>query len=252
MILFSDFDDTLYIHSDSHAEIFHKNLEAIQKFRAAGNQFCIITGRELASLKSNLPNPATYCDYIILNNGSVCIDQNEQVIFTLPMKEREVRGLINHLILKSHFSKAKPVYYYGFGSGENTKEDTTKIRIWVESNELAKAQSAEISSRFSDAFQVFTYQNMQPQRSWIPESYEAFSEVISARAGKEAAVAKLTAILNFPSSEIITIGDDWNDLKMLQEFNGYIIANSKPEVLSQVTPSHVIPSVVELVNNLLK
>ena len=250
MILFSDFDDTLFTHDNS--EQFSANLAAVQKFRKAGNQFCIITGRELLSLKNSLPNLSEYCDYIILNNGAVAVDSAEQVIFTLPMKRAEVETLIDALVSVPNFSKLSPVYYYDLDSGEHLAEDITKIRLWVESNELAEAQTREIKSQFHDVFQIFTYHNMQPRRSWIPANYEAFSEVISAHAGKETAVADLASIFNFPNSEIITVGDDWNDLKMIQKFNGYVVANAKPEILSHIASSHVTSSVAELIDNLLK
>ena len=71
MILFCDFDGTLF-RRDIEGE-FERNLEAIQRWRAAGNLFVMTTGRSPSSLGGVLPNYFDYFDYLIGDNGAVSL-----------------------------------------------------------------------------------------------------------------------------------------------------------------------------------
>ncbi len=71
MILVTDFDNTLYSHSDP--QVLINNLQVAQSFRQAGNKFVLATGRNASSLSRVLPDFNKYFDYIILDNGAVCL-----------------------------------------------------------------------------------------------------------------------------------------------------------------------------------
>lgn len=244
MILFSDFDDTLYIWD--RPDQFAQNLAAIQRFRKTGNQFCLATGRSLRSVAKKFPDYAEYCDYLILDNGGICVDAASKVIFTHTIPLDNVREMTN--VLRDLDKDIIPVYYYDFGMHQSLEKPPTKIRYWVKDNSLAAKLTTEIKQRY--AFCTYTYQNMRSEISWLvqecQDDYIAYSEVMSDKAGKETAIAELASITNFPSSEIVTVGDDWNDLEMIQKFDGYIIAGSKPEVLLHIKPAHVVSSVAKL------
>lgn len=85
MIVFSDFDNTLYLHSDEHEFLY--NLEAIKKFRKRGNLFCLATGRNQASLGRAWADYSNYLDYIIFDNGAVCVNRQGETVFqeTIPL-----------------------------------------------------------------------------------------------------------------------------------------------------------------------
>ena len=75
-ILFSDYDGTLYTGEDSVA----KNIEAIKTFRAADHKFVIATGRSLESIQRIFAEHPIPYDYLILNNGSLVTDNQNQFI----------------------------------------------------------------------------------------------------------------------------------------------------------------------------
>ena len=47
---------------------------------------------------------------------------------------------------------------------------------------------------------------------------------------------------------IVTVGDEKNDIAMIQEFHGYAMRDSRPDLLAMVESGHVVGSVAELIN----
>ena len=69
MIIFADFDGTLYPHDDD--QTVKANLAALKNWRAVGNKFCITTGRSIRSLIRQMPELQELSDYYIVDSGSI-------------------------------------------------------------------------------------------------------------------------------------------------------------------------------------
>lgn len=68
MILFSDFDRTLYFRDSDDSTM--RNLRAVEEWRSAGNLFCVTTGRSYKSVTTQMPQIKKLCDYFIVDGGS--------------------------------------------------------------------------------------------------------------------------------------------------------------------------------------
>ena len=118
MILFSDFDGTLYFKKD--IEKTCTNFDAIQKWRA---KFCITTGRSYKSVSNEFPRIREICDYYIVDSGSIILSKSGDILKAFYFEPKVVSEIIG-------FSRSLPVraipFYYTPDS-ENTKHKVKNI-----------------------------------------------------------------------------------------------------------------------------
>lgn len=249
MIVISDFDNTLYPHFDD--ELFRQNLEAVKKFRQAGDLFCLASGRNILSLERTWPEYNDYLDYIILENGAVCLDSKRDVLFQYAI-EQNLAVKICQDIQSTFAGQTTFAYYHSGKEWQTLDNDVTKIRCWATDGATGSQILRDLTGKYGNHIQIFLDPNAIATRvDWIhdKEQYHAFVDIVSTQAGKENAVRRLSQMLS--DDNIITIGDDLNDLGMLKQYNGYAMKNSTPEVLESISPTHTIDSVAELLYRLL-
>lgn len=128
MILITDFDNTLYSHSDP--QVLIDNLQVAQSFRQAGNKFVLATGRNASSLSRVLPDFNKYFDYIILDNGAFCLGQDNEIVFQYAIPE-EIARSISRRVLGEYGDGVTFVYYHSAREWPTLDHDTTKIRCWA-------------------------------------------------------------------------------------------------------------------------
>lgn len=80
-ILFSDIDGTI---ANDNLPITYKDQEAVKKLRTQGHYFSFCTGRNIQETK--LVTPHFEYDYLVLNNGAMIVDQNDQVLYRKQIK----------------------------------------------------------------------------------------------------------------------------------------------------------------------
>ncbi len=248
MILVTDFDNTLYSHSDPHVLI--NNLQASEIFRQNGNKFVLATGRNISSLNRVLPNFYKYFDYIILNNGAICLHQNRETIFqyTIPAN---ITQNISHDILQQFNDNATFVYYDGTKEWPVLDHGITKLRCWITNPQIGNEVLRLISQKYSNRVKSFLAKEaVMSSVNWInnAERYRSFVDIMSKDAGKENAIRRLVS--KFPDEDVVTIGDDTNDIGMLTTFNGYAMQGSVPEVLKITPPGRIVSSVAELMQGI--
>lgn len=232
---------------------FERNLEAISRFRAAGNKFALATGRGLASVLRGFPNYREYVDYLVLDNGALCLGQNG-VLFDYLIPEETARRLVNYTCEYAAGHRVGFTFYNS--QGQESKElsgSQTKIRIWVDDDDFMGKMNAELSERFKQDNVIF-FTGHRAALALIhfrPDAgYSCLLDATPAAAGKEAAIKRLSGILG--DKEVITVGDGNNDLGMIQKFEGYIMSSAAPFLLAEVDESHHADSVAGLIDQLLE
>lgn len=251
MILFSDFDKTLYPHYDNAQ--FMRNLSAVEEFRQAGNLFGLASGRNLSSLQRAWPEYQQYLDYITLDNGAACFDAKGELLFQNVMVKDLVRQICEDIKSNCIADAAAFIYYDAMKDDLELTCDVTKLRCWVTSPVMADKILQRVEEKYGDAVQAFVDKDARISgvtRIAEAEKYKAFVDIVSAQAGKEKAIEQLSAKVTF--DKITTIGDDINDLGMLEKYNGYAVRFATQEVLEKLPPDHVVGSVGELLNELIQ
>ena len=93
MILFSDFDKTLYFRDSDEKTM--ANIKAIEKWREAGNLFCITTGRSYRSVTEQMPEMKNLCDYYIVDSGSIVLSKDGEMLNAFYFKPKTIEEIVN-------------------------------------------------------------------------------------------------------------------------------------------------------------
>lgn len=246
MLLFSDFDGTLRDPNDPR--VLDSNLSALENWRAAGNYACLITGRNYSAFSRILPEWKNYFCYLVTDNGGAIFDQGGELIATCAFPENLIQEV---LISLPH--DVLPVYYYPdhFTVTPRPKSSPIKLRLWF--HELDDLWSKQRYFE-SGIFHLKSLPWPKPGFSTLPgvdlSQYCGFLDLVPENSGKEIAAKRITAILSVPREEIISIGDDYNDIALLNSFTGYAIDFSPSEVI-QAASGRTIANVSTLIAHIL-
>ena len=74
-------------------------------------------------------------------------------------------------------------------------------------------------------------------------------EIISSNTDKSIAIQEIAKIENIKKNKIFTVGDSFNDLEMLKEFNGFCMKNSEELVKSKIEKT--CTSVAEVIDKII-
>jgi len=243
-ILVSDMDGTLL---NSEKRISKKNLDAIDYFVKEGGKFTVATGRMLQSvekfvnqLKMELP--------AILHNGAKTYDyKNNKVISQYPIeKDRKAflrRIRVDKPSLGIEIFADEIVYIYR--SCELTKRyDKHDFNIVYEMPEEVwdqewlkvlligdKEELDELEKEYSSTY----------DKGAIFRSGDHYLDVVSNKVSKGKALKELIKINNIDPKKVIAVGDNMNDIEMLEVANyGFYIKTGEKRAL--INAKHLAPS----------
>lgn len=96
-IMGSDFDDTLYFHSEGGAR--KADAKAIEQFQAQGNHFGLVTGRSclMKDLIDEMLHHAVDFDFMIYSNGAVICDRSGKILSRHYLPEEFVREVMEEM-----------------------------------------------------------------------------------------------------------------------------------------------------------
>lgn len=242
MILFSDFDGTLYFENDQAQT--QANLDAIAQWRAAGHKFCITTGRSYKSVTEQLPQLKELCDYYIVDSGAIILSGAGQLLTSVYFDSRLVADIINF----SRELPGLPIPFYYTPNSESTKYKTdniTKLRLWFKDSRLLSTTIKQLENNFPVL--AFSCPDIRSENKEL-DGQNCFIEIILRDYGKSYAIKHLQDNHDVSTRDIVVIGDGLNDYGMVRDFDGFTIASSE---LSNAHPSQrIISSLAALVNQL--
>lgn len=204
-VLASDFDLTIFYPYDQ--EKTNKNIEAIRRFIAAGNLFCIVTGRNLTRLKEDIDKYNIPFSYLICEDGAKIFDGEYYCLHTTLLREEEIQKVIKIL------EEDNIEYYLDDGYGETTNH-TDCVKIVVRC--LDPLERDRIVRLVRDKVDIHIYASTK------------HVNIIDKDVNKEMALKTLFCLEKLDINELYTIGDSDNDYEMLKAFKGAIVkAHSK-------------------------
>ena len=248
-ILACDYDGTLNVGGTVSKE----NIEAIQKWRAAGNLFGMVSGRYLRYLREFMAKDGVQYDFLIGNNGAVisdeqgraseCISISLQTVFALLEKIRATNP--NHISVsydeESVLVTPESTVCLEDGAlvidGKSITEVTQLHANFKEDGKAASLRDA-CAQAFGDEVQCI-----------MPGIFGV--DFISVRAGKPVGLRRLLELRGLEAEIVLTVGDGDNDLAMLTapDFCGYAMQSAMPVVIEQV--SRTTESVAALIERYL-
>lgn len=210
--LVSDYDQTF----KTSIKNLYLNIEGIRKFRRKGNKFIIATGREFKSIKSEINKYEIEYDYLICNNGLIIFNNKDNIINCYPLSKDNIKKIYNSFKgVECNISK------YNFYEHTLSDENILEIKASFDSNEIAKNHKNYIESNINNIHCDIFNKNIY----------------IGNYTSKATAINEILKIENISKEDIYTIGDDINDLEMLEEFNGYKMLNSNKNLWFKGIPT---------------
>lgn len=203
-MLVSDYDGTLY--KPFNKTELEKNIDAIKDYRSLNNLFVIATGRSYASIKEQVNKFNIPFDYLICNDGSTIFDNNKNHLYS-----KKIENVIVSEILK--FLKEvnlRDITMYNSYDKTRTLDDIVEVEVLIrEFNELKMIRD------FLDSYFPYLCASRFHSNAYL--RYKCF---------KDFGIEKLCSIIDVNPKKIITVGNDSNDIEMLQKYDGYKVFDS--------------------------
>ncbi len=238
-IIASDFDGTI----SYNGKISDEDKEAIRKFRKAGNKFGIVTGRDVELAQWIKQENGFEFDFVICCTGGVIKDGDGKIIYA---KKGKVDTFFYDLI-----EKARELGSNFFAIGD------TLLKCYADMKGQIPLQL--------DAIKEFTHSNVgfeKEENATIFAKFvqENYSDKISAYQNgwhvdmPPAGISKVTGVYAyaslFDSPEIYAVGDNVNDLPMIEEFNGFAVSNAKEAVKARA--KHQCNRICDMIDTLME
>ena len=248
-ILASDYDGTLNVQG----VVSKENIDAIAAWRAAGNLFGVVSGRNLGSIYHTLERDGVPYDFMIGCNGSVLTDEKGKPSGHRCIPARVAKALFGEIFrYEAHYVAAS--YDWGSldvqASTDLRAEDTCltidgermdhvlQVSAWFPRPEYAHAVRNACEGLFRGQIK-----GLMPTAQSI--------DFVCAGTDKASGIRRLCACRGLDPELVLTVGDGDNDLDMLTapDFCGYAMESSMPVVLQKV--KNTTPSVAALVEEYL-
>ncbi len=207
-LLVSDFDGTF----KSDLKNLNINIKTIKRFMEDGNKFIIATARSFKSIKNETDIYDIDYDYLICNNGLITFDNQNNIINAFPLSSENLEFIYNTINKRNELSDLKLFDLYS-----HTVKNSNILELF------AKFDSEESALDYKKYIE-----HINPEIQCIQMNKVLF---IGNRLNKAIAISNISRIENIDKNDIYTIGDDINDLEMLQEFNGYKMLNCNKKLL---------------------
>ena len=245
-ILASDYDGTL----NHGGQVSEDTIEQIRRWRAAGNLFGVVTGRGYSGIVKEMVHYAITYDFLLCHNGCVLYDSAGHMIEQAAADSEVLSALTSHIIdagglhvAISYRDERWCVIYPGQeGDGSQwwlTREQIitppmpgfNQVDTHFHEEMKAKNLARSVNEQFSG--KVTAHQN------------GSCVDIVPFGVDKPSGVRKYAARIGVTEKDVITVGDNVNDLGMLLAFDGYAMASGNPEVVRQAP--HTCVSVAELI-----
>ncbi|MBP3917286.1 MULTISPECIES: Cof-type HAD-IIB family hydrolase [unclassified Clostridium] len=257
-LIASDMDGTLL--NDDHM-ISDENLKAIRKAQEMGRHFTIVTGRDYGAVKSYLEECNLKCE-CILSNGAEYRDVNGNVIESVYMNKNSVKivfdilneaGLCIQLmtnngsyITNKESDKQAIIDRFKLFNPKMTEEEVIEfVKNFHKQRGMKNIDDVyEILESDVEILKIVTFDNDEKLIASLKEKLKentsdlavasTFSndiEISDIEAQKGLILAKTIKKMGIDKSEVIVLGDSFNDYSMFTEFeNSYAMENAIPEI----------------------
>lgn len=278
-ILATDMDGTLLKNDKS---LSAQNIQALRRARDMGMEIVISTGRPYATLKPYLKTIGFDC-WLITNNGSVIRNKKNEIIEAIYMNNSTILSVIDLLQRENvYFHGTDPYYTFIRGYRERLRvfkgymknkklspvnegiqlmwsvllnRSHKKIDFSNYINNSGKLSSLFIFSRDYERLNALKSKLIQWPDVEITSSGRENLEVLDKLATKGNGLKKVCEILNISANQVVAVGDNINDLSMIDYAGlGVAMGNAEEIVLKRanwITTTNQEDGVSHLIEGLL-
>lgn len=220
-IIASDYDGTL-----NHGGIDDIKRDAIRQWRRAGNLFGIVSGRSADDLLEIPQRNNFEYDFLIASNGAVILGSSGQ-----PEWESRCDGAL-----------ALPLLEFIFSLGCTWASIHTETRLIIDLDDNERLEDEFTLGTLPEIRYFNQISTILPDESSAQKVTDAIRErfgkvlnplqngrcidVVSADMNKAVGLYKFLEIIGAHSENLITVGDNINDMHMIAEFRSYAMENA--------------------------
>lgn len=253
-VLASDYDGTLRTAQLVDVE----DVKAIQKFRAAGNVFGIVTGRSMESISMEIQRNALEFDFIVANNGGVIYDKDLQKLECIYMDFNKALDIIAYIktlecvsfVINDGYHRYKILvdanqidHKYGDMPGVEDQEETI----------LDRGKIAQLVISLNDtvlADEIAQYINTNFRGYALAYVNVNCVDIVPSGVSKAQGLYYMENHLDLAHDDIYAIGDSFNDLPMIEEFHGCAVEHARSAIKDRA--AYVFKSVSNCIEALMK
>lgn len=255
----SDFDGTIAAEGK-----YEENIRAVSKWRARGNYFGIVTGRNLKSFMSSV-SPELEYDFLICNNGAVSWIRTEsglKRLFLLDFDSSLLPSLMNYAgscgMLVFGLSTLKDDLFMGADQLERARlaGNLHFTDSLLPEGILWRIRRLKRIVQFTPGFGSLekcmeTVNGIRRKFDGVFEAYPSGHSIDCVRFGvsKADGVSRTAEHFGIPRRLCFTVGDGHNDVSMLEEFGGFAVSGAPDEVKHRADAT--VSSVAEMIDMLL-
>ncbi len=225
-LLVSDYDGTF--NEDNKLSKINKNIDAVKRFMDSGNIFAFATGRNYDSIKKEITKYHIPYNYLICSNGSIVFDNKDRVLFQNTILVDTVKKTLRYLN-KLGFVKSLELRD-AYGRSTSDYNNVCEIVCTLKFKNSLDARMVREEIAFLNSF---SFMNVI-----------MFKEELDKKDG----IYVVSGIEEIGKEDIYTIGDASNDRGMLEEFNGFKMPYSYPEIM--FSEARIVRSVKSLVRKI--
>lgn len=224
-IVVSDFDNTFF--TDKYLE----NIDVINDFVNKGNKFVIATGRPLYLLKKNISHVnIPYCN-VICSDGTIIFDKEDKIIYRETIDTEIVKKIVEEL--KDNDCVEDWFNNEAYQFSKDVEAPSNGILGVPKDREKAMQLIAHLNEKYPDVHAYLSHK-------WI--------NILNKEISKGTAIEALIKIHNWDEKDVITMGDDFNDVPMNAIFNSYTFDYACDELKDVST--YVVKDFEEAINHI--
>ena len=249
----SDYDGTLF----RQRTISDETVKGVHDWRAVGNKFGMVSGRDYGMLIPQLNHYGVEYDFAICNNGGIIRDKTGKILYQANIDSQTLKDMSQEPLVKKSF-------HYAFSAEDVTYLCHEAEGSWItrEAKEwdfpIIKINESDIAAL--KGIHQFSLGFDEPEQSaeCAASLNEKFGKIICADpnacsvdvtpigVSKRQGLEHLMKAMAWSDSKLYVIGDEVNDLPMITAFNGYTVNTARDVIKSQA--SKVFSDVGEMLN----
>lgn len=217
-VIASDFDGTF----SREGGILQSDLDAVSRWREAGNLFGFSTGRCFGSIYKKAKNMTV--DFFVCSGGAAVYSGEGDLIWEDPftfevfMEAMEIAKDYDMPYIDLAYGRKIWELRYRYAQ-KPFPEDVTLLHhaaFSCASPEIAQKLSADIAEKMSSrALGQWNHMNV---------------DLVSPGVTKTTGITEYIKLMGVDKNDVITVGDNYNDIEMIRDFNGYAVEGAVDEL----------------------
>lgn len=239
-LLASDLDGTFTISPVEDCR------RAVAKWQQVGNIFVIVSGRSLAWLPPEFDKMEIKCDYYLANNGAVIADSKGNILRSSPCPGEWIKEIMDFIFRRNGrlcriiTDRDQTVFPPDKVPNESaiSREEAEKLPFFYQISTVlpTREEAAQVTAELAAAFPG----KINPLQNGI------CIDIVAADMTKAQGIRNLIEMLNLREADVITVGDNFNDLSMIEAFYSYAIESGE-KVLREYA-NCTTPDVITLID----